>query len=459
MAADLKIEILYYRTTSDFEMEFNLCGCCSMRMLTAKPNDKKELLNFLATAVNRSRVTIVVGELFSSDGIINVVSSAIGKKLSDAQKKLYKVPEQCSNLLPAGCVPLTCDDGILSGCIIESGPQAIILLSDDRKLRHSVMKNSVYEYVKLMSKSENGAELAASLYKGKHSSPDDVVDNTPAPEDKPIHHTRSLTPEEVGENIIMSSSSNQKVTEEEIEIPKKYKKRGHGFLYTLICIFLSIVLTVCGCALYYFVYEPISAQRFYDKISKENAYTLSDMNEDFFAVVSAHTLGINFPVVMSHNVSYYSTHLFDGTVNRFGTPYSVLGDSVQNTVVHGFSDGNGFGKFSDYLDKIDDGIIGTAPTICLQTTDESKYYTVFSVFDGESTEFDYLCTNFIDDSEKQNFISGACMLDEAETGFTPDASSEFLTIVSSEKERTVVIIASYNPKSEQIDDTNNTPQE
>ena len=447
MAADLKIEILYYRTASDFEMEFNLCGCCSMRMLTAKPNDKKELLNFLSTAVNRSRVTIIVGELFSDEGIIGIVSSAIGKKLTDAQKKLYKVPEECSSLLPSGCVPLTCDDGMLAGCIIESGPQAIILLSDDRKLRHSVMKNSVYEYVKLMSKSEKGAELASSLYKGKHSTPEEISENMSALEDKPIHHTRSLTPEEVGENIIMSSSSVQNITDEEIEIPKKYIKRGHGVLYTLICIFLSIVLTVCGCALYYFVYEPISAEKFYDKIGNENAYALSDMNEDFFAVISAHTLGINFPVVLSHDIDYHSTHLFDGSVNRFGTPYTVLGDNVQNIVVHGFSDGNGFGKFSDYLDKIDDGIIGSSPTICLQTTNESKYYTVFSVFDGDSTEFDYLCTNFIDDSEKQNFISGACMLDEAETGFTPDTSSEFLTIVSSEKERTVVIIASYNSKS------------
>ena len=280
MAADLKLEILYYRTASDFEMEFNLCGCCSMRMLTAKPAVKKDLLNALAASVSRSRVTVVVGELYSEEGIINIVSSAVGKKLSDAQKGLYTVPEHCSPLLPSGSMPLVAKSGELVGCIIESGPQAIILISEDRKSRHEVLKSTLYEYLRLISRSADSAEISASLYKGKHSAPSEDVselENLPK-EEHAVPVSRALTPEELGENIVMSATPDFNDIDNDYYAEKIYKeenarikKDGHPFLSTLICVFTSILLFFTGCALYYFVYEPISADKFYEELASENA--------------------------------------------------------------------------------------------------------------------------------------------------------------------------------------------
>ena len=40
MFQNLKVDVIYYKTNSDFEMEFNLCGCCRMRLLSDKTPDK-----------------------------------------------------------------------------------------------------------------------------------------------------------------------------------------------------------------------------------------------------------------------------------------------------------------------------------------------------------------------------------------------------------------------------------
>ncbi|MEE1055109.1 MAG: hypothetical protein U0L36_04660, partial [Acutalibacteraceae bacterium] len=64
----IKVDIIYYQTNTDFEMEFNLCGCCRMRLLTDNAPDKKTLVHSLARAVSRSRVIIIVGNLFGEEG-------------------------------------------------------------------------------------------------------------------------------------------------------------------------------------------------------------------------------------------------------------------------------------------------------------------------------------------------------------------------------------------------------
>ena len=33
---NLKVDIIYYKTSSDFELEFNLTGCCRMRLFKDK---------------------------------------------------------------------------------------------------------------------------------------------------------------------------------------------------------------------------------------------------------------------------------------------------------------------------------------------------------------------------------------------------------------------------------------
>ena len=91
MLQNLKVDIVYYRTNTDFELEFNLCGCCRMRLLTDKAPDRKTLVHDLARAVSRSRVIIISGNLFGEDGIMDITARAISKTLTEIDNKRYGI--------------------------------------------------------------------------------------------------------------------------------------------------------------------------------------------------------------------------------------------------------------------------------------------------------------------------------------------------------------------------------
>ena len=63
MNSNIKTEIIYYGLATDFEFEFNLCGCCNMRLLTSVADDKTELLKALQRSITRSRVILIIGNL------------------------------------------------------------------------------------------------------------------------------------------------------------------------------------------------------------------------------------------------------------------------------------------------------------------------------------------------------------------------------------------------------------
>ena len=169
MIQNLKVDIIYYKTNTDFEMEFNLCGCCRMRLLTDKAADKKTLIHDLARAVSRSRVIIIAGVLYGEDGIIETTAKSIAKTVTEIDKAMYGVKTEKSISVINGATPLVAPDGEFGGCIIESGPQSMILLSDDRELRKAVMKTLIYPYIEelcaldLNAKAKNANKDASAV--------------------------------------------------------------------------------------------------------------------------------------------------------------------------------------------------------------------------------------------------------------------------------------------------------
>lgn len=147
MFQNLKVDIIYYKTNTDFEMEFNLCGCCRMRLLTDKSPDKKTFVHSLARAVSRSRVIIVVGNLFGQEGTINLVAAATGKGITTADNKMFGISGESEIEIISGSTPLVTADGYFGGCIIESGPQTMILLSDGKTVRKNLMNNLIHPYI------------------------------------------------------------------------------------------------------------------------------------------------------------------------------------------------------------------------------------------------------------------------------------------------------------------------
>lgn len=145
--SNLKLDIIYYKTSTDFEMEFNLNGCCRMRIFKDKVETPKELVRTLARDVSRSKIVIVVTDLAGYENGMELVSNSIGLPLCPLDNDKFGVQNGDSIFLPKTAVPLINKSGIYGGCILESGPQSIILVSSVRALRHEIMKAYVHNYI------------------------------------------------------------------------------------------------------------------------------------------------------------------------------------------------------------------------------------------------------------------------------------------------------------------------
>ena len=195
MIHNIKVDIIYYLMASDFEMEFNLCGCCRMRLLADKASDKKALVTDMKRAVSRSRVTIVCGPLFSENGLVEITARAVNRQLVSVNKEAFNINANDELNIIEGAFPLVTKDGIFGGLIIESGPQSIILLTESKSVRKEIMQNLIHSYIE---------ELSLT------------------PEQRQISHMSSEEKEETNEEQnILDGSHTQETEEENIENQKE----------------------------------------------------------------------------------------------------------------------------------------------------------------------------------------------------------------------------------------------
>lgn len=217
MIQNLKADIIYYKTNTDFEMEFNLCGCCRMRLLTDKAADKKTLVHNLARSVSRSRVIIIAGELLGEEGIIQITAKSIAKTVTKIDKSLYGISSDEEIGVINGATPLVTSDGEFGGCIIESGPQSMILLSSDRAIRKEIMHTLIHPYIE---------ELCALEFKAKAEKTEVEAEKVVAPlktvVENELDDNRDIetenTTEEADESYIETDSAEEK---EEMDEPEE----------------------------------------------------------------------------------------------------------------------------------------------------------------------------------------------------------------------------------------------
>ncbi len=177
MLANMKVDIIYYKSNSDFEMEFNLCGCCRMRLLTDKSPDRKTMVHSLARAVSRSRIIMIVGSLFGETGAIPTVSEAIGSGLSAIDNKAYGIKSEEEIKIISGSTPLVSPNGIFGGCIIESGPQTLILISDNKTVRKEIMHTLIHPYIEELYANELLEKNSYTDEKFSETIPDNFEDS------------------------------------------------------------------------------------------------------------------------------------------------------------------------------------------------------------------------------------------------------------------------------------------
>ena len=148
MGADVRIEIIYFKQDSDIKLEFGLSADYPIRLLTSKCDDEKMFLKRLKTASLRSPIIITVGG-FSEEGtyLPEIVAKAINTEMTEMDRGKYKSLDESKIYLPNGSIPIIYSDGSVNGCVIESGPQSIIMLPEDDSNRMKLLKELLVPYI------------------------------------------------------------------------------------------------------------------------------------------------------------------------------------------------------------------------------------------------------------------------------------------------------------------------
>lgn len=151
---NLKTEIIYYNCHNDFVFEFNLNTAVQIRLFTEAPATDKAFLSALALAVSRSRAIIITSEF--NDELITKLAGSIGFKTESINPEEYGILSMPTNKLITGGVPLVNEDGVYGGIILESGPQSLIIITNDQKIRKQLMDSLVHPYLNDVLNAVNG---------------------------------------------------------------------------------------------------------------------------------------------------------------------------------------------------------------------------------------------------------------------------------------------------------------
>ena len=212
MIENIKLDIIYYRTPKDFEMEFNLCGCCRMRLLNSTADDLKALINCMKLAVARSRVIILCGEISGENNLFEIVSKAIGRETEKIENSLYGISAPGTTQLMKNSIPLISKAGVLFGCVVEQGPQSIIILSTDKQQRKDIMHDLVHPYISALSQT-------ATIQENDSSEQAIVQEDVPQTvQDESVTQEPAVT-ESISENIPVGEQKQEESVQDTEDVP------------------------------------------------------------------------------------------------------------------------------------------------------------------------------------------------------------------------------------------------
>ncbi len=212
MFYNIKSDIIYYKTATDFELEFNLCGTCRMRLLSDKMQDKKSFVHSLARAVSRSSIILIAGPLFDENGTIATVTEAINTSTERVDNAAFGISGDYEINIIKDSTPLVTSDGYFGGCIIESGPQTMILLTDNKEIRKTIMKELIHPYIEELY----AAQISTS---NDESDSDDVIlDTEEETEAQAMPEADEEIPEAAAEEVAAQTEEPEEATNYEIPL-------------------------------------------------------------------------------------------------------------------------------------------------------------------------------------------------------------------------------------------------
>lgn len=156
MGVDVKIDVIYFCEESDLKMEFGLHGRYPLRLLSNKATDEKSFITALKKAVQRSEIIITVGGFLGEKNLPLLIAKAVSREPKEVDYEKFKIKKTGRRIfLPRGAFPIVDSYGILLGCVIESGPQSIIMLSEDDIERTRLLSNIIVPYIEEHYKTYN----------------------------------------------------------------------------------------------------------------------------------------------------------------------------------------------------------------------------------------------------------------------------------------------------------------
>ena len=215
MVQNLKVDVIYYNTPADFEFEFNLGGCCPSRILNSRTASPAEMLTSLSKAVSRSRIILIIGKINEDDGLMALVSKAIGIPLTNIDSSEFSVVYPENPNVIKNALPLISNDGILSGCIIESGPQAIVLLPDSKSLRKEICESLVFPYITALSKTPETDSVNSEAEEQTEEAPitEEVIEEVTAEAEEEQEATEISEESNEGAEKAGEADSNEEIDE------------------------------------------------------------------------------------------------------------------------------------------------------------------------------------------------------------------------------------------------------
>ena len=147
MSKDVKIETIYYKSKSDVSLEFGLHGNYPVRLLSSSCDNLTAFFHSLKRAVSRSQIIIIVGGYEGNEYIPSFVARAINKLVFVPEYNKFGVICKEKYPLPEGAVPISPANKKFSGFLIESGPQTIISLTENKKLRADTVNEVIVKYI------------------------------------------------------------------------------------------------------------------------------------------------------------------------------------------------------------------------------------------------------------------------------------------------------------------------
>lgn len=524
MIPDLTLEVIYINQPTDFKMEFELCSSSNIRFLSMAVKDRTEFLTALSKSVVRSRAIVTVGSFNPLDKLYvpKIIAKATGYELKAVEKEKFGISSKSEILLPEKSLPLLDAEGNLAGCVLENFDQTIIMLTNDRELRHKVVTDLVCPYLKLFANKKNESNLNTEKIPpvDKKSSKEELplntksdrteepVENNPTENNPTEKNNTEINPTEKNNIEINSTEINPtekavdlngfvdtKTYEESVEKPNppKNEKPAYAVLEQpqensdfyfgefpfnepenskpskksrpWIKVIISIILVAVVLFLTYFgyerLYQPMQKNSVYEDTREMYGQTWAELpedmlykfgklyqtNSDILGWLNIPNTNINLPVVTSANKSelYYRNHLFEGSINRYGTLYTpsavTKGGYVRNIIIYG-KDTNDGTMFSDLKEYLNIKRYQEVPTFSFDTLYLENKWKIFSVFKvAPAKEKNFLKNSFFDDEDFSSYLELLKSVSLIDTEIDVTGNDQIVTLVAQSEDMNYVVSA------------------